>query len=307
MGSPDFAVPTLDALHESGRYAPALVVSQPDRPRGRGQVRVPTPTRARAMDHEIPTAQMSKSNYDAIVEQIRDLAPDVVVVVAFGIIVKSDLLDLPPYGCINVHASLLPRYRGVSPIQAALLAGDRETGCTTMHMNEGVDTGGILLREATGIAPADTAGSLMDRLAGLGAQLLIRTLDGLFAGTLSAVEQEDSPTPYTRKIKKRHGRIDWTLSAAQLERSVRAMTPWPSAFTFAGGKRLIVLEASVGNPGGPTPGAILELDPLTVACGEGSLVLHRVKPEGRKSMSAAAFLTGHRFETGNRFGDEPDD
>jgi methionyl-tRNA formyltransferase len=245
MGSPDFAVPTLDALEGSGRFTPSLVVSQPDRPRGRGQETSPTPVRARALEFGIATQVMSKKTYSDVVAEIRDHKPDVIVVVAFGIIVKRDLLDMPLHGCVNVHASLLPSHRGVSPIQAAILAGDVHTGCSTMLMDEGIDTGNMLLSEETKIIESESAGLLSDRLARLGAHLLIRTLDGVFDGSIVGQAQPETTTPYTRKIKKEHGHLDWTEPAEALSRRIRAMTPWPSAFTFLDGKRLIIQEATV--------------------------------------------------------------
>jgi len=304
MGTPDFAVASLDALHASGRYVPGLVVSQPDRPRGRGRHTVPTPVRARALEYGIETRQMSKQNYAEVVAELAALEPDVVIVVAFGIIIKRDLLDLPRLGCVNVHASLLPGHRGVSPIQAAILAGDAQTGCTTMHIDEGIDTGDILLKAATEILPSDTAGSLSDRLADIGGALLVRTLDGLFDGSVTPVAQEASPTPYTKKIRKRHGEIDWSLDAASLARRVRAMTPWPSAFTFVGGNRVILTRAEPVADCGGEAGTLVSLDPFRVACGQGCLEIMSLKPEGKKSMSPNAFLAGHPLEPGQRFGRE---
>lgn len=302
MGTPDFAVASLDALEASGRYRPALVVSQPDRPRGRGRRTVPTPVRARAMELGIETREMSKDNYAAVVSEIAALTPDVVVVVAFGIIIKRDLLELPRLGCVNVHASLLPRHRGVSPIQAAILAGDTETGCTTMHIDEGIDTGDILLCERTDILPTDTAGSLSERLAALGGGLLVRTLDGLFEGSVTPVPQGETPTPYTKKIRKRHGEIDWSKDAVSLWRRVRAMTPWPSAFTFIDGARVIVTAAEPVADCRGEPGALVSLDPFRVACAEGCLEIIGLRPEGKKSMSPNAFLAGHRLRKGQRLG-----
>jgi len=305
MGSPDFAVPSLEALAESGRYRPALVVSQPDRPKGRGRRVVPTAVRARATDLGIPTAVMTKKTYAEGVERIRSLTPDVVVVVAFGIIIKEDLLGLPRLGCVNVHASLLPRHRGVSPVQAAILAGDAVTGCTTMHIDAGIDTGDILLTETTDILPDDDAGTLTDRLARLGAGLLVETLDGLFAGTITPRAQDDSLSTYTHKIQKTDGEIDWSEGAEQVARRVRAMTPWPSAYTFVYDKRLIVAEAAARppeeGPGGP-PGTVVSLDPFRVACGEGTVEIGRLQPEGGKAMAPRAYLAGHPIEPGTVLG-----
>lgn len=304
MGSPDFSVPSLDALVESGRFRPALVVSQPDRPRGRGQTVSPTAVRARALDLGIPTLTMDRESYADGVRALTALAPDIVVVVAFGLILKRDLLDLPRRGCVNVHASLLPRHRGVSPIQAAILAGDAVTGCTTMMIDEGVDTGDILLKEETPVRADDTAGTLSARLAGLGAPLLVRTLDGLVDGSVKPVPQDHARATATKKIRKAHGAIDWSRDAEWLARLVRAMSPWPSAFTTHAGKRLIIEEAAVaaGAPSATEAGCVLGVDPLTVACGSGVLEIRRLRPEGRRAMTAREFAAGHRLEKGDRFG-----
>ena len=303
MGSPDFAVPSLEALADSGRYRPALVVSQPDRPRGRGRKVVPTAVRARALELGIPTDVMTRKTYVDGVAKIAALEPDVVIVVAFGIILKADLLDLPRLGCVNVHASLLPRHRGVSPIQAAILAGDDETGCTTMMIDEGIDTGDVLLEERTPIEAADTAGTLSERLSRLGAGLLVRTLDGLVDGSVAARAQSDDGATYTHKIQKTDGAIDWSQSADQVDRRIRAMTPWPSAYTTLDGDRLIVVAAAPARAdAGAEPGTVLSTRPLVVACADGALELRTVKPPGRSAMSAQAFLAGHDLEPGARLG-----
>ena len=302
MGSPDFAVPSLDALVESGRYRPLLVVSQPDRPRGRGQAVDPTPVRARALNLGIPTLTMTKETYAEGVEAVRAARPDAIIVVAFGLILRRDLLDMPEFGCINVHASLLPRHRGVSPIQAAILAGDEVTGCTTMRIDEGVDTGNILLRAETPIGPDDTAGTLTARLAGLGAGLLLRTLDGVFDGSVHEVVQDNARATVTKKIRKHHGLIDWTRSAVELERRVRAMTPWPSAYSFLNGRRLLIDAVAVAPQAtNAAPGTVVSLEPLVVACGEGALDIRMLRPEGRRSMPPRAFRAGNPLEMGEVF------
>lgn len=306
MGSPDFALPTLNALVGSGRYRPALVVTQPDRQKGRGKRSSSTPVKARANELGIPVREMAKQNYGQVTEEITALHPDVIVVVAFGIIIKQDLLELPALGCVNVHPSLLPRYRGVSPIQAAILAGDDTTGCTTMMMDAGVDTGDVLLQASVDIDPDDTAGSLSERLAALGAELLVQSLDGLRDGSIDPAAQDDSLSSYTKKIKKTDGAIDWSQDAASVERRIRAMTPWPSAYTFRGGRRLILIGASVADDGadlaGKQPGAVASLDPLRVVCGSGALEIHRLKPEGKGAMAPAAYLLGHPMEAGEVLG-----
>ncbi len=303
MGSPDFAVPSLDALCASGRYAPRLVVSQPDRPRGRGRAVDPTPVRARALALDIPTLTMTKETYAVGVEVIRAVQPDAIIVVAFGLILRGDLLHMPPFGCVNVHASLLPRHRGVSPIQAAILAGDPATGCTTMRIDEGVDTGNTLFRAETPITPDDTAGTLTARLAEIGAELLVRTLDGVFAGTVHDVPQPAEGATLTKKIRKHHGRVDWTRDADMIRRQIRAMTPWPSAYTYCRGRRLQIDDATAvaHAANGALPGTVLSADPLRVACGQGTLEIKRLRPEGRRAMTPAEFRAGNALETGDVF------
>lgn len=293
-------MPSLDALHGSGRYAPLIVVSQPDRPRGRGQKPSPTPVRARARELGIDTCVMSRANYDAVARDLVALAPDAIVVVAFGIIVKKDLLEAPRHGCINLHGSLLPRHRGVAPVQAAILAGDTATGVTTMRMDEGIDTGDILLSEATPIDPTDTTGTLMQRLAMIGANLMVRTLDGLFDGTLAGTPQDHTLATKTRKIKKSDGAIAWDGAVEDVARRVRAMTPWPSAFTFVGGRRLIVVEAApVAGDAADAPGTVVSLSPLRVCCGSGLLEIRRVRPEGKATMGADQYVAGHALAEGD--------
>ena len=314
MGSPEFALPALEALNASGRYKPLLVVSQPDKKKGRGKIMMPTPCKAMAQNLGIACQVMSKVNYADVVAEIAALKPDFVVVAAFGIIIKEDLLNLPRYGCINIHASLLPKYRGASPIQAALLAGDEETGCTTMRMDAGIDTGEIYLQQSLKIEPDDNTGTLGFRLALLGADLLVRTLDGIQDGTVEGRAQDDLFSSYTKMIKKSDGEMDWSMDAVVLERQIRAMTPWPSAFTFYKGKRLIVVEAVAaaaedwvddGERAGTAaggPGTVLRLDPLTVACGSGAMIIQRVKPEGRKEMMVDSYLAGNPMDVGERLG-----
>ncbi len=299
MGSPDFAVPSLEALCESKRFGPMLVVSQPDKPRGRGREVSPTAVRQRAIERGIPSITMSKPTYAEGVRAVSETKPDIVVVVAFGLILRNDLLDLPEHGCINVHAALLPKFRGVSPIQAAILAGEKMTGCTTMHIDEGVDTGDILLQEETPILDTDTAGTLSDRMADLGAKLLIKTLDGLIDGSVKRLPQVHAKATHTKKIKKEHGVIDWSRDAAYLSRHVRAMSPWPTAYTFLGSTRLIVLDAVPGPRVHAAPGTVVSLAPLAIAAGAGTLELRTIRPEGKGAMTAREFVAGHRLQVGD--------
>ena len=296
MGSPEFAVPTLEALLAAPDLDVVCVVSQPDRPKGRGKKVSPTPVRQLAGARGLPTVEMSKKNYVETVAALAPLKPDFVVVAAFGLILRADILDMPTRGCVNLHPSLLPRHRGVSPIQTAILAGDSETGCTTMLIDEGVDTGDVLLSHSIAIADDDTAGSLEEKLAQLGAPLVVDTLRRFVDGTVHAKKQDDRLATVTKKIKKEDGLINWEASAQEIWRRVRAMTPWPSAFTVFRDRRLIVLRAAVGDGPAPAdrPGKIVSLDPLAVAAGDGVIELVTVKVEGKKEMSAQSFLAGYQ-------------
>jgi len=266
MGSPAFAVPTLEALAAAPDVDVVCVVSQPDRPKGRGRKLAPTPARQRAIEQDIPTLEMSKKNYAEVVAEITPLAPDFIVVAAFGLILRADLLDLPPRGCVNLHPSLLPRHRGVSPVQGAILSGDTETGCTTMLMDEGVDTGDILLVRSMSVAGDDTAGALEEKLAHMGASLVAETLRGIVDGTVHPQPQDGDRATLTRMIKKEDGLVDWKKRALEISRRIRAMTPWPSAYTTFKGRRLIILMAAVAWPSGEAgrAGEVISLDPLVV-------------------------------------------
>jgi methionyl-tRNA formyltransferase len=303
MGSPEFAVPTLLALHEAPDLAVATVFTQPSRPSGRGKKLTPTAVHQRAQAAAIPVLEVSKDNYAEAVARTRAVAPDFVVVAAFGLILRRDLLGEPRHGCVNLHASLLPRHRGMSPVQAAILAGDAETGCTTMLMDEGVDTGDMLLSRSLAIAPDDTAGTLEHKLATLGAPLVVETLRGLLRGDIRPRPQDDAHATYAKRIKKEHGRIDWQKRAVDIDRCIRAMTPWPSAYTSLGDKRLIIERAlpAEATAGGP-PGEVVSIDPLRVATGEGCIEIVDVKVAGKKSMNAKAFCAGYRVKPGLHLG-----
>lgn len=303
MGSPDFAVPTLQALAASREFDVAQVVTQPDRGRGRGKKLAPTAVKRCAQDHGLDVMEMSGENYREVVETVRQRRPHFVVVAAFGVILKKDLLALPANGCVNLHASLLPRHRGVSPIQAALLAGDEETGCTTMLMDEGIDTGDILLSSSIKIANEDTAGSLADRLSTLGAPLVLQTLSGLLRGEVRGKKQDERAANYTRKIRKEDGSIDWSRSAEDIGRQVRAMSPWPTAYTDYKSRRLIVLRCAAAGPEtGTAPGVVASVRPLRVGTGRGQLEVTAVKLAGGKEMSAGAFVSGHAVAVGDILG-----
>ncbi|MBV9248983.1 MAG: methionyl-tRNA formyltransferase [Acetobacteraceae bacterium] len=287
MGSPDFAVPALRVLHEAGHII-AAVYCQPPRPAGRGHALrwCPVQVAAEALGVPVRTPARLRSDVEAQ-RAFAALDLDVAVVAAYGLILPQTMLDAPQRGCLNIHASLLPRWRGAAPIHAAVLAGDRETGITIMQMDAGLDTGPMLLREAVPIGPADTTGRLHDMLAELGARLIVRAL----AEWPPAVPQPAEGVTYAPKLERENGRLDWTHDAAALERQVRAFDPWPGTFTLLGGSVLKVLGAEVV-PGAGPPGEVLD-DRLCVACGVGALRLTRVQLAGRAAMDADAFLRGH--------------
>jgi methionyl-tRNA formyltransferase len=304
MGSPAFAVPTLQALVAAPDFDVLCVVTQPDRPKGRGKKRSPTPVKAWATTHGLRCLEMSKKNYKEVVGDLRPLTPDFVVVAAFGLILRSDILELPHHGCVNLHPSLLPLHRGVSPVQGAILAGDRNTGCTSMMIDEGVDTGDLLMTETLPIDDRDNAGSLEKKLSELGAPLIVDTLRGLVTGEVKPKKQDDRRATYTRKIKKEDGLIDWREKAETVWLKVRAMTPWPSAYTQFRDRRLIVVEAAVSPLAAEraSAGTVVSLDPLVVAAGEGAVELITVKVEGKKEIPAHAFCAGYRIALGEVVG-----
>jgi methionyl-tRNA formyltransferase len=298
MGSPDFAVPSLRALAVAADFRVLGVVTQPDRPAGRGGKMASPPVKQLAQELGLPVLQPDKLRSPAAIEQLRLWAPDLIVVAAFGQILRQDVLDLPPFGCINVHASVLPRWRGAAPIQAAILAGDPQTGVTIMKMDAGIDTGPTLAQSAIPVLPTDTAGSLFEKLAGLGADLLLATLPGYLAGALQPQPQPDEGATYASMLKKEDGNLDFTRPAAELERKVRAFNPWPGAFLSWDKALLKVLAAhALDDPGAaradPGKRLIYERNPA-VATGDGLLVLDEVQPPGKRSMPGKAFLAGAR-------------
>lgn len=302
MGTPDFACPTLTRLIERGEDVIA-VVTQPDRPKGRGQKLVPPPVKVIAEEHGIPVLQPLKVRAPEVVAHIRELNPDLIVVVAFGQILPQSLLDIPRHGCINIHASLLPRYRGAAPLNWCLINGETETGITTMMMDAGLDTGDMLVKRSIPIGPDEDAQSLHDRLSLLGADTIDETLDRLMAGTLTREKQHDSLTCYAPMLKKEDGLIDWTREPQQIKNLVRGFTPWPGAYTSLDNKTLKLYKVSVAEEGG-TPGEVIAAgrDGILVACDSGSIRIEELQLEGRKRLSAAEFLAGYRLEPGSRLG-----
>lgn len=309
MGTPDFSVPTLEALISS-RHEVVGVVTQPDKPKGRGNAIQMSPVKECALQHEIPVYQPVRAREESFVEQMRVLKPDVMVVIAFGQILSQELLDLPKFGCVNIHASLLPKYRGASPIQWAVINGDEETGITTMQMAAGMDTGDILETAVIKLDKKETGGSLFDRLSLMGGDLILSTLDKLEAGTIQAVPQDDEQATYVKKIPKSMGEIDWTMSAVAIERLVRGLNPWPSAYTHWNGKMLKIWEAEVlpqsadAKKGEPAEVLEADHDTFTIQTGDGVLKICSLQLEGKKRMDVASFLRGYPVEVGSRVGKE---
>ena len=302
MGTPDFSVPALEALVEGGHEVVAAI-TQPDKPKGRGKAVLMTPVKEKAMELGIPVYQPVKVREPEFVEKLRQMEPDAIVVVAFGQILPKSILEIPRYGCVTIHASLLPKYRGAAPIQWAVIDGERESGVTTMFMNEGLDTGDMLEKEAVTLDPKETGGSLHDKLSAIGGRLILSTLKGLEDGTLKGTPQTDEGTCYAKMLKKSLGDIDWTMDAAAIERLIRGLNPWPSAYTCLHGKTLKIWDGDVlEREYGVEPGTVAEVakDRLVVQTGQGSLAIRSLQLEGKKRMDAGDFLRGYAVEAGTR-------
>ncbi|MDQ7783597.1 MAG: methionyl-tRNA formyltransferase [Desulfomonilaceae bacterium] len=298
MGSPEFAVPPLRAIHS--RFRLVGVMTQPDRPKGRGRKTVPTAVKAAALELGVPIAEPDKLASSESIELLKYWNPDVIVVAAYGKILPKVVLELPEMGCINLHASLLPRHRGASPISAAILAGDTVTGVCTMVMDEGMDTGDILLKKEVPIAPDDTAGTLHDKLLEPGADLVVKTLKMMAGGNVRPEPQDESAATYSRLLTKDDGRIDWNHDADFLHRLVRAMNPWPGAFFSLAGVNVKVWEAAV-EEGESGPGHVMGIkgDGVSVGTGTGQLRLCRVQAPGKKPVFAAEYARGRRLKVGD--------
>lgn len=302
MGTPDFAVPSLQALLDAGHEVCA-VYTQPDKPQGRKQILTAPPVKELALQHHIPVYQPATLKNEDEQQKLRALAPEVIIVVAYGKLLPKAVLDIPPRGCINVHGSLLPRWRGAAPIQWSVIAGDQEAGVTTMQMAEGLDTGDMLLTYETAIGARETAGELFDRLAQVGAELLVRTLAEL--DSITPRPQDDGQSCYAHMLDKQMAVIDWAKSAHEVDCLIRGLNPWPVALTTLSGARLKIYAAEPVSGTGK-PGEVLESDPkkgLTVACGEGALALHEVQLVGGKRMQCADFLRGHTVSKGTILGE----
>jgi methionyl-tRNA formyltransferase len=303
MGTPDFAVPVLKAL--IGRYEIAGVVTQPDRRAKRGRKLETSPVKVVALAHDLPVLQPPSLRRPDAVAELRALAPEVIVVAAFGQILRAGVLNIPPRGCLNVHASLLPKYRGAAPVAAAILAGEEETGVTIMLMDEGMDTGPILSQAACAISPQDTRESLSARLAQLGGDLLVDTLPRWLAGDIEPQPQDHSQATYSRIIAKQDGLIEWSQSAVEIWRRSRAYHPWPGTYTYWQGKLFKVLraEALPRWSGEGKPGQVVSLDEgLAVATGEGALLLSEVQLAGKRAMDVEDFARGQRDFVGSVLG-----
>ena len=294
MGTPDFAVGTLEEIIKAGHEV-VLVVSQPDKAVGRSKALKYTPVKECAVAHGIEVYQPAKIRAEESVEYLRQYNADIIIVEAFGQIIPKTILDMPKYGCLNIHASLLPKYRGAAPIQQAVIDGEKESGVTIMQMGVGLDTGDMISQAVVPLAEDETGGSLFDKLAEEGAALLIRTIPSIVDGTAVYTKQpEESPTPYAAMISKKMGLMDFSKSAVELERLVRGLNPWPSAYTFLNGKTLKVRKCAVERAecGKEAPGTIIGVDKsgIHVACGRDALILKEVQLEGKKKMSVKDFL-----------------
>jgi len=302
MGSPDFAVPSLEALIEA-RFEVQLVVTQPDRRAGRGRKILPTAVKTIAREHNLPFIDFGKGQGKVVASKVMSLEPDAVVVAAFGHILREPLLTAPPFGCINVHASLLPRWRGVSPVQYSILHGDSWTGVTIMRMDAGVDTGPILAQRSVAISPEDTGGELLDRLAGQGADLLIHTLRGLQNGQVFSSTQSEEGAVYAPKLTRALSAVRWDREVVTVHNQIRSLIPWPGTVTYLGEKTLKITEArpmSFNNPD-QAPGTVLDViaEGVVVACGEGSLLLTGLQCPGRKPLRVDEFLRGFKISAGD--------
>lgn len=300
-GTPEFAVPALQALHRAGHALP-LVLTQPDRPSGRGLARASSAVKRAAESLRLPIFQPESLKDPTVEARLRDAHPDVMVVAAYGLILPQIVLDLPARGALNIHASLLPRWRGAAPIQRAILAGDAVTGVCIMQMDAGLDTGPVLLRVETPIAPEDTAGTLHDRLATLGATLLLDALRGIEQGTVLPAPQAAEGATHAPKIEKAEARIDWARPAREIDRQIRAFNPFPGAVAQIRGTELKVWRATLRTESG-APGSILHVgaDGIVVACGAGALALTELQRAGGKRLAAAALLRGFSLSAGERF------
>ncbi|MBM6760569.1 methionyl-tRNA formyltransferase [Megamonas hypermegale] len=298
MGTPDFAVPCLDKLHQN--YNVTAVITQPDRPKGRGQHLAKSPVKVYAEEHNLPVYQPEKIKTAEFTEKLRQMQPDLIIVVAFGQILSQEILDIPKFGCINVHASLLPRWRGAAPIHWSIIGGDTETGVTTMYMDAGLDTGDMILKAKTVITPEMTTAQLHDALMMQGADLLIETIQSIENGTVSREKQDDSLSCYAKMLNNDNCRIDWKKSAQEVHNLVRGLNSWPIAYTTLNGKKFKIWQTKIvdADTTGKTPGQIIDLTKkgIIVATGNGAIELLQIQPPNKAKMPASSYINGHRQE-----------
>ena len=305
MGTSDFALPALQVLHAS-RHQIVLVITQPDRPRGRGLRLSPPAVKELALSLNLPVIQPLKIKDPAVIQQLQALKPQIILVVAYGQFLPEQILSLPKYGCVNLHPSLLPKYRGPAPIPWAILQGEEKTGVTTMFIGEGVDAGPILLQEEIEIEPMDTAATLHDKLAIVGAELLLKTIQGLEKGEVSPIPQPEELASYTSKLKKEDGQIDWKRSAQQVHNQVRAMNPWPGAYTFYSGYLLKVWQTRICSAEriviGREPGEILGIEDegIEVQTGDQPLLITEIQRPGGQRMPVKEYIKGHPLCPGTK-------
>ena len=298
MGTPDFAVPSLEALAQSEKYNVKAVYTQPDKPVGRKRILTPPDVKVCAEKYNLDVYQPTTFKDESVIEELKSFNPDVIVVIAYGKILPKTVLDIPKYGCVNIHGSLLPKLRGVAPIQRAVIDGEEETGVTSMLMDVGLDTGDMLIKESVKIFPDETAGELFDRLSTLGTEVLFKTLEKIEDGTITREKQDNACSTYAAMLSKEESVIDWNLSAISVHNKVRGMNPWPVAVTMFKGKKLKIFKTKVCEENG-APGKVISVNPPIVACGKGSVELLEVQLEGKKMMSAADFFRGQRIAVGD--------
>ena len=301
MGTPDFAAAILERLVETGRNVVG-VFSQPDKPVGRKQIITPTATKVVAEKYGIPVFQPAKLRDGTALEIMKELSPDLTVVAAYGKILPKEILDVSPLGNVNVHGSLLPKYRGAAPIQWSVINGDKVTGVTTMYMAEGMDTGDMILKLETKIGEDETSGELFERLAKLGADSIEKTLELFDKGEVPREAQDESEATYAPMLKKEMGEIDFTKPAGEIKNLVRGMSPWPTAYTFLDGKSIKIHKAAAVSGFSGAPGELLDEKRFVVACGDGAIEFLSVQPEGKSQMSGADFIRGRRTQKGTLFG-----
>lgn len=307
MGTPDFAVPVLETLTASEKHHVKAVITQPDKARGRSGKLIFTPVKEAALAQDIPVYTPEKVKDPAFVEQIKQISCDIIVVVAFGQILSKEILEYPAYGCVNVHASLLPRWRGAAPIQWSILAGDEKTGVTIMQMDVGLDTGDMLAKTEIPLDGTETGESLFEKLSVLGGPLLLETLDKIQEGTVQPEKQKEEDSTYAKMLTRDMGQLDFTKDALSLERTIRGLNSWPSAYTYYGGKMLKIWGAKVvEEEGNAVPGEVVKIqkDGFFIQTGKGLLKAEQVQLEGKKKMSAGDFLRGIQMQPGEKLGKE---